>query len=73
MVREYGINTAGDSYVPVQKHQWKAAGLLKGDRAAFSFVWAASGSMRPWCKIEDFRYLCRAVLVATLKSSLVQV
>lgn len=69
MIREYGINTAGDSYVPVQEHQWKVVGLLKGDGAAFSFVWATSGSMRrPWCEMEAFKYQCRAVLVATSKS-----
>lgn len=72
MVREYGISMAGDSYVPVQEHQWKAEGLLKGNGAVFSFVWAASGSVRLWCKIEAFRYQCRAVLVATSKSWLVQ-
>ena len=72
MVREYGINTAGDSSVPVQEHHWKVVGLLKGDGAAFSFVWAASGSVRRCCKIEAFRCQCRAALVATSKSQLVQ-
>lgn len=68
MLREYGINMAGDSHIPVQEHQWKVVGLPKGDGAAFSFVWAASGAMRPWCEIETFRYQCCAVLVATSKS-----
>ena len=47
-------------------------GLLEGGGAAFTCGWAASGSWRPWCKVEAFRYQCRAVLAAASKAQSVQ-